>query len=107
MKNTTAELTRWAEEQTAITEKETMKLKIKQVILTKLETEDGATLKFKDGRVIYIDQLTAGGYRVSDFKVYARVWNSEYQMELPIRDIAVQKEFDTAEEVADYIAELF
>lgn len=105
MKNLT-DLTRWAEEQTAITEKETMKLKMKQVILTKLETEDGATLKFKDGRVIYIDQLTAGGYRVSDFKVLMTVWNSDYQMNVPVRDIVVQKEFDTAEEVADYIAEI-
>jgi hypothetical protein len=99
------DLISWAEEQTAITEKETMKLKVKQVILTKLETEDGATLKFKDGRVIYIDQLTAGGYRVSDFKVFKMVWVSDIQSYMPVRDIAVQKDLATAEEVADFIAE--
>lgn len=103
---TTMDLTRWAEEQTAITEKETMKLKIKQVILTKLNDKGEATLKFNDGREIYIDRLYAGGYRVSDFKVLKKVWDSDYRAYMPIHNLAEQKDLATAEEVADYIAEI-
>lgn len=107
MKNATAELTRWAEEQTAITEREAHRLKIRQAIIDKLATNADATLTCKDGRIIYIDKFTYDdGYRVSDFQVTNNIWDSDYQELVPVRQLASQKDLATAEEVADYIAEI-
>ena len=98
------DLQRLAEEQTATTEQAVLKIKAKQAVMDKLNEKGEATLYFKDGRVIYIDRLITGGYRVSDFKVLKRVWVNDIQGDMPVRDIAEQKELATKEETAEYVA---